>query len=799
MFARYNDNWAIISIYFMRFNRFHSHSPDRNCSGFSLLQTSILLTMSALVLVSVLPGQRHGDFNQKVLDDVTRLEQVEEGMKRFMALNGRRPCPADGQYDVNSNSFGLEAGATTANSPLGSCKGGLPVAPMGPDAGTNYIVAGNIPTKSLGLPDDYAFDSKGRRFTYVVDTRATLASTCYSMQNVKQAGGLQVQYKDPTGAVIFTDNVMYAYITHGPDGHGAWPAAGSTVANRINKGSTDADQLTNAGVDASFVYNTTNFTNTRVKKDRSSTYDDFVYYDESLKNNCCYGTACASMGGFQTGGEAANDRAGEHAISLDLNGDGIADIASCAPDASPGGNASAGAVYVVFGSKNRYYTAAVPLSTLNGTNGVKISGIAAGDRVCNALARGDINGDNIDDLLIGAPSVNSNTGAVYVVMGKTGTWPASCSLSGLNGTADPDACQKGFRIDGVAAGDQFGHAVAAGDFNYDDYDDVLVGAPRASSDDGRSYLMCGGTTFTTPVAISGLAGIPNATPTCGFRIDPPASAGERFGHSVTMGHIKGDKYADIIIGAPYAQVGVWWEAGRAYAICGGTGAVSTPVDATALTGIPAALGSCGIRFDGVDHYHHAGHRVRTGDIKGDGIEGVIITAPDSNPNGNVDAGSTYYVYGKTTAAATFDLNTVDNPTDGFRVDGLAGDNAGSAVHADSDINGDGVPDLVIGAPSSDPSGRTDAGAAYVVFGGTNNLSTMSVSILDGTKGFAIHGKNAGDRAGTAVGGGDFYNSGRKDVIMGAPEADTTASDTGSIFSIKGKSHWDANFDAVAIP
>lgn len=764
-----------------------------------MLQTSLLLTMSALVMVSILPGQKNGDYNQKTLDDVAILDQVEEGMKRYMALNGRRPCPADGQYDVNTNNFGKEAGEITPNSPLGSCKGGAPVAPMGPDAGTGFIVAGNIPTKSLGLPDDYAFDSKGRRFTYAVDTRATLASTCYSMQTAGQTGGLQVQYKDPTGAVTFTDNVMYAYITHGADGHGAWPAAGSSVANRMNKGSTDADQLANAGVNAAFLYSTAIFTNNRVKRDRTTTYDDFVYYEETLKNSCCYGTACSSVTGFQSQGEAGNDHAGTHTTSVDLNGDGVADIASCSPDATAGGNAGAGSVYVKFGSKTTYHTSPVAFSSFNGTNGTKINGVAVNDRVCNSLAHGDINGDNIDDLIIGAPKVASDKGAVYIVMGVPGTWPASCSLSGLNGAADPDACQKGVRIDGVAAGDEFGTSVGAGDFNYDNYDDLIIGAPNANSDDGAAYLLCGGTGFASTVAISGLAGIPNAIPTCGFRIDPPAAAAEHFGHSVTMGNIKGDKFADLVIGAPYATIGAWWEAGKAYSICGGSGAIATPVDATALTGIPAAMGSCGVVFEGVDHYHHAGHIVKTGDIKGSGTMGVVISAPNANPNGNVDAGSTYFVYGNTTFAPTFDLNTVDNPTDGFRIDGLAGDTAGENVDADCDVNGDGVKDLIIGAPNASPAARSNAGAAYVIYGGTSNLSTMSVATLDGVNGFAIEGKTAGDRAGKGVGCADHYNTGREDILLGAPNADTVASDTGAIYTIKGKSFQSPTVVTSTIP
>ena len=85
---------------------------------------------------------------------------------------------------------------------------------------------------------------------------------------------------------------MYAYISHGPDGYGAFPAQGSTVGGRINSGSTDTDEMTNAGVGAGFIYNTTNWTNVRVQKDATTTFDDIVWYRPDIKNTCCLGAIC---------------------------------------------------------------------------------------------------------------------------------------------------------------------------------------------------------------------------------------------------------------------------------------------------------------------------------------------------------------------------------------------------------------------------------------------------------------------------------------------------------------------------
>jgi hypothetical protein len=198
----------------------HHRDPHKAASsrkGFSLLQASIVLMAASMILVSMIPGQNAGDTAQKTIDTIARMNKIEDGMQRFMALNGRRPCPADGQYDVNHANFGWEAGTIAPNNPLGGCVGGTPAASMGPDIGTGFIVGGMVPTKTLALPDDYAYDAWGNRIQYVVDTRATTSYNCYSLKT----GGLQVITKDPTGAAVFTDNVMYAYISHGPGRYGA--------------------------------------------------------------------------------------------------------------------------------------------------------------------------------------------------------------------------------------------------------------------------------------------------------------------------------------------------------------------------------------------------------------------------------------------------------------------------------------------------------------------------------------------------------------------------------------------------
>eukprot|EP01030_Chromulinospumella_sphaerica_P034458 gene34458-biopygen15924 len=155
--------------------------------------------------------------------------------------------------------------------------------------------------------------------------------------------------------------------------------------------------------------------------------------------------------GFKISGEALTDLSGWITASAgDVNGDGIGDLMISTWWADPNGSKS-GASYVVFGRDTAVvgnFAANLNLNALDGSNGFKLSGVTTNEYSgYSSASAGDINGDGIDDLIIGAMGAGAN-GASYVVFGKdtaaTGPFAANLTLSALNGT-------NGFRIIGAQA------------------------------------------------------------------------------------------------------------------------------------------------------------------------------------------------------------------------------------------------------------------------------------------------------------------------------------------------------------
>ena len=429
-------------------------------------------------------------------------------------------------------------------------------------------------------------------------------------------------------------------------------------------------------------------------------------------------------------------------------------------------------------------TASFNLSELNGSNGFVINGIDEGDFSGGSVSgAGDINGDSIDDLIIGAtradPNGNSSAGETYVVFGKSGGFDASLNLSQLNGS-------NGFVINGIDEVDLSGSSVSdAGDINGDGIDDLIIGATRAdpngNSSAGETYIVFGKSgSFDASLNLSELNG------SNGFVING-IDFYDVSGFSVSgAGDINGDGCDDLIIGAPVVDTTeVFYDppSGESYVVFGQAEGFGASLNLSDLNG------SNGFIISGINSADLLGISVSdAGDINGDGIDDLIIGADDADPNGNSSAGETYIVFGKSGSFdATLNLSQLDG-SNGFVLNGIdERDFSGGSVSGAGDINGDGIDDLIIGANGADPNGNSRAGETYVVFGNSEGFNaSLELSELNGSNGFVLNGIDPDDLSGVSVSGaGDINGDGVDDLIIGAPGADPNDTPAGETYVVYG--------------
>jgi hypothetical protein len=390
----------------------------------------------------------------------------------------------------------------------------------------------------------------------------------------------------------------------------------------------------------------------------------------------------------------------------DVNGDGRPDLIVGDPS-----NASvaqfAGRAYLFNGPLTANLTTADAVAS--------ISAEAFGDNLGFSVASaGDVNGDGIDDILIGARSNDTNgiqSGRVYLFYGP---------VSGALAATSADAIIVG------AAFDELGRDVAPlGDLNGDGFDDIILASDIAGGGSrGQVFI------FNGPLAGTRTAASADATITGSF-------ANESFGASVaSAGDVNGDGINDVIVGAPrFPLDGAG--TGRAYLFFGPIAGSLIATQANAIIFGEAINDNFGTAVAGAH------------DVNGDGKSDVIVGADQLFGTG---PGKAYVFYGPLSgdiqAANAGAILTGEVDRDLF----------GTSVTSIGDFNGDGLSDVAVGAPEN--GGRS--GRAYTFFGPLTG--TISASNAD----FLISGSSQ-DQLGMSVAGGDLNGDGVTDLIVGAPQ------------------------------
>lgn len=491
-------------------------------------------------------------------------------------------------------------------------------------------------------------------------------------------------------------------------------------------------------------------------------------------------TALTASSGARIIGASADDLSGwSVAPAGDINQDGITDLIIGAPSHSPSGRATAGAAYVVYGKKDASMLE-IDLAALDKTTGIKIIGAVTNDQLGQSVAAaGDINQDGVDDVIIGAPyfdlPAGTDAGAAYVIYGKKGGMSnLVIDVTNLDQTT-------GIKIIGAAASTNAGWSVAGGgDINQDGVDDVIIAAP-GSSGPGEAYVVYGKKNGMPNLEIN-LANLDKST---GIKMTGVASS--RLGNSVAAaGDINQDGVDDFIVGANYYSSSGPSYAGAAYVIYGKKNGMPNLEINLASLDI-----STGIRIIGAQQNDQLGFSVAAaGDFNKDGVDDVVVGSPyATSKTGREQSGKAYIIYGRKGGMPLVDIDVtrLDTST-GVRILGTAAnENLGMSL-ASGDFNKDGVNDVIFGARASSPSGRLSAGAAYIIYGKKNGMSTVEIDMAnsDIPPGIKIIGAARDDQLGDAVAAGDFNQDGGMDIIVGSLQYSPTGrSSAGATYVIYG--------------
>ena len=503
------------------------------------------------------------------------------------------------------------------------------------------------------------------------------------------------------------------------------------------------------------------------------------------------GATLDGVGGFQIRFAPDADFSASPVASVgDINGDGMPDFAIASPRSQSDGRLGVGVTHVVFGRSGGGFGSLLELDRLAAGQGVRVVGVDAGEASGSAVAPGgDMNGDGIDDLLIGADNARPGgvvgAGRTYLVFGDdSAPWPLHFELSGLGP-------EKGFRMIGGYLDDSGSAVAAAGDIDGDGFDDLAIGAPLGGLATGFVYIVFG-RGGPWPASAIDLARIPEGQV---MRLQG-FGQGENAGRALaSLGDLNGDGLPDLAIGASPTTGGSYFAITKAHVVFGqrrrsvferfqpladlGPGRIVTLTspEVRSLHGVALAP---------------------AGDINADGAVDLIIGAPRFGRGGRATI-----LFGRPPGSPRFPVqrSAFPNGSEVIAFDGPFQAETGRAVTGVGDLNADGVDDFAIGAPLAGPLGRRDAGAVYVVFGrdpgvGLEFPEVTNLEDLNGRDGFIIAGDPQGRGAGTSVAGvGDINGDGIDDLLIGSGgRSSATSGLIGIGYVVYGRRFCAADFD-----